>query len=160
MNSSYDAPVPPATFEFLVMSLRAQVELQLGLVHFGASIMRHSTHQDAQAVRGCVSRPKSVHTIQRGPDKPLQARIRGRTLQAIIARLLRANPLCVRCMERGRPQLAVEVDHIVALCNGGTETDDNRQGLCRDCHRQKSREDLGQKAMDGCGVDGVPSGWK
>lgn len=36
MNSSYDAPVPPATFEFLVMSLRAQVELQLGLVHFGA----------------------------------------------------------------------------------------------------------------------------
>lgn len=30
-----DAPVPPATFEFLVLSLRAQVEIQLGLVHFG-----------------------------------------------------------------------------------------------------------------------------
>ena len=36
MNSSHDVPAPPATFEFLVMSLRAQAELQLGLVHFGS----------------------------------------------------------------------------------------------------------------------------
>lgn len=35
MSSSLEMPVPPATFEFLVMSLRAQVEIQLGLVHFG-----------------------------------------------------------------------------------------------------------------------------
>jgi Domain of unknown function (DUF1844) len=30
-----DVPLPPASFEFLVMSLRAQAELQLGLMHFG-----------------------------------------------------------------------------------------------------------------------------
>ncbi len=35
MSSSQEMPVPPATFEFLVMSLRAQVEIQLGMVHFG-----------------------------------------------------------------------------------------------------------------------------
>ncbi len=29
-------PLPPATFEFLVMSFKMQAELQLGLVHFGA----------------------------------------------------------------------------------------------------------------------------
>ncbi len=30
-----DPPVPPATFEFLVLSLRAQAEIQMGLVHLG-----------------------------------------------------------------------------------------------------------------------------
>ncbi len=29
-------PVPPATLEFLMLSLRTQAELQLGLIHFGA----------------------------------------------------------------------------------------------------------------------------
>ncbi len=28
-------PLPPASFEFLVMSFRAQAEMQLGLMHFG-----------------------------------------------------------------------------------------------------------------------------
>ncbi len=28
-------PLPPATFTFLVLSLRAQAEMQLGLMHFG-----------------------------------------------------------------------------------------------------------------------------
>ena len=28
-------PLPPATFEYLVFSLRAQAELNLGLLHFG-----------------------------------------------------------------------------------------------------------------------------
>lgn len=30
-------PFPPASFEFLLLSLRAQAELQLGLVHFGST---------------------------------------------------------------------------------------------------------------------------
>jgi hypothetical protein len=28
-------PLPPATFEFLIFSLKTQAEMQLGLVHFG-----------------------------------------------------------------------------------------------------------------------------
>ena len=28
-------PIPPATLEFLLLSLRTQAELQLGLIHFG-----------------------------------------------------------------------------------------------------------------------------
>jgi hypothetical protein len=35
MSDFEEMPIPPATFEFLVMSLRAQAEIQLGLVHFG-----------------------------------------------------------------------------------------------------------------------------
>ena len=30
-----DYPLPPATFEFLVLSLRSQAEMHLGLLHFG-----------------------------------------------------------------------------------------------------------------------------
>ena len=30
-----DMPLPPPTFEFLIFSLRSQVEMQLGLMHFG-----------------------------------------------------------------------------------------------------------------------------
>lgn len=28
-------PIPPATFQFLVLSVRTQAEMQLGLLHFG-----------------------------------------------------------------------------------------------------------------------------
>ena len=31
----FDFPLPPASFDFLVMSLRAQAEMQLGLMHYG-----------------------------------------------------------------------------------------------------------------------------
>ena len=34
-DSEFQYPLPPATFEFLVMSFKMQAELQLGLVHFG-----------------------------------------------------------------------------------------------------------------------------
>ncbi len=33
--SDIDTPIPPATFEFLVMSLKMQAEMQMGLLHFG-----------------------------------------------------------------------------------------------------------------------------
>lgn len=33
--SDPEFPVPPATFEFLVLSLKAQTEMHLGLVYFG-----------------------------------------------------------------------------------------------------------------------------
>ncbi len=31
----HTAPLPPATFEFLIFSLKMQAEMQLGLIHFG-----------------------------------------------------------------------------------------------------------------------------
>jgi len=33
--SEIDTPIPPASFEFLVMSLKMQAEMQMGLLHFG-----------------------------------------------------------------------------------------------------------------------------
>ena len=34
-SEEHHIPLPPASFAFLTLSLRAQTELQLGLVHFG-----------------------------------------------------------------------------------------------------------------------------
>jgi len=70
-------------------------------------------------------------------------RIRGRALQAMRARLFKENPLCVMCAKAGRVTVATELDHIVALVNGGQNEDANLQGLCKACHDDKTRADLG-----------------
>ena len=63
----------------------------------------------------------------------------------IRAAVLRCNPLCVACEAKGLIARATEVDHIQPLHKGGTDEPDNLQGLCRDCHADKTRRDLGQK---------------
>lgn len=86
-------------------------------------------------------------------------RLRGRRLQRIRERRLRDNPLCVRCTKAGRVTLATQIDHIVALCNGGLDVDENRQELCSDCHRAKTAEDMGYKVRPRIGEDGWPVDW-
>lgn len=86
-------------------------------------------------------------------------RIRGRASQKIRARVLAANPLCVMCQAKGKVTIAVEVDHIVALTNGGDEDlhdDSNRQGLCIQCHIEKTNIDLGYTPKQTIGADGWP----
>ena len=78
----------------------------------------------------------------------------------IRALVLRQQPLCAHCMARGIMAEATEVDHIIALCNGGEDTIGNMQSLCVECHLIKTRADLGQRAS-GCDVNGIPlAGWK
>ena len=72
-------------------------------------------------------------------------RIRGRALQRLRAQVLSDNPLCVSCAKVGRATVASEVDHIVALVNDGTNDLGNMQGLCSNCHIDKTRLDLGQE---------------
>lgn len=86
-------------------------------------------------------------------------RIRGRARQRINARVLSANPLCVMCQSKGKVTVAVEVDHIIALTNGGVEDandDSNRQGLCVACHVIKTNADLGYTPKQTIGADGWP----
>lgn len=86
----------------------------------------------------------------------MQQRIRGRRLQAIRRSHLSAYPLCVHCDAQGRVALATQIDHIVALVNGGEDIDSNRQGLCKDCHDNKTRMDLGHRVVQPIGLDGWP----
>jgi 5-methylcytosine-specific restriction enzyme A len=55
--------------------------------------------------------------------------------------LKRDDYLCVHCWALGRVEVAVEVDHIVPLCMGGFDSDDNKQSLCRSCHQSKSADE-------------------
>lgn len=95
----------------------------------------------------------------RAGDRRGTERIRGRIGQRIRERVLAANPLCVHCEAKGITRPATQVDHIVALHNGGEEhpyDDSNRQGLCDDCHAAKTAVDLGLRVKVRVGVDGYP----
>jgi 5-methylcytosine-specific restriction protein A len=85
-------------------------------------------------------------------------RIRGRKLQEIRMRHFETYPLCVRCEAKGVVRIATQLDHKVALTNGGTDTHDNRQGLCAECHKAKTSEDMGYRSVQNIGMDGYPTG--
>jgi 5-methylcytosine-specific restriction protein A len=57
------------------------------------------------------------------------------------ASLFTRNPLCVECERQGRVAPATQRDHIIPLAEGGSDDDDNVQGLCRDCHDAKSKQE-------------------
>jgi 5-methylcytosine-specific restriction protein A len=82
-------------------------------------------------------------------------RIRGRKLQRIRHRRLSAEPLCVSCLEFGNIRAATQVDHIIPLFRGGSDTEENRQNLCDDCHHAKSLQERGC-IKSGCDETGVP----
>jgi 5-methylcytosine-specific restriction protein A len=67
-------------------------------------------------------------------------RIRGRRRMERNQTILVMHPMCRACNEA----LAVEVDHITPLHQGGTDTDDNLQGLCIPCHQAKTNRERGR----------------
>lgn len=69
-------------------------------------------------------------------------RITGSRLQKIRREHFERNPLCVHCTAQGRVALATELDHVVPLHKGGSDSEANRQGLCADCHAAKTAADL------------------
>jgi 5-methylcytosine-specific restriction protein A len=89
----------------------------------------------------------------------IQPRIRGTTLQNIRSEHFRRHPLCVMCMAKtpSRVTAAVELDHIKPLHQGGKDTPDNRQGLCAECHIEKSKAERGHEYRRKAEVD--PDGW-
>lgn len=83
-------------------------------------------------------------------------RVRGRAAVKNRARLLSENPLCRICEARGRVRAATEVDHVVPLSKGGADTDDNKQNLCSECHKEKTAQDMGYRTKRRTGTDGWP----
>lgn len=73
---------------------------------------------------------------------------------------MEADPLCKECTKAGRIRLWTQLDHIVALTNGGEDTDDNCQGLCDEHHEAKTAKDMGYTQRKAFGPDGYPlGGW-
>ena len=67
-------------------------------------------------------------------DKAFWKRLRVQILE-------RDNYLCVACMKLGKLTPATDVDHIVPLSKGGTNSPDNLQALCHECHKQKTAKE-------------------
>ena len=117
-----------------------------------------STRSDPAGFFVASKRPLLATLPRPLPDAgaPPVKRLRGRPLQTLRQRLFWANPLCVLCQRAGRLRLASELDHIVALVNGGGNDEENLQGLCAACHVDKTAADLGQKIKTVIGPDGWP----
>lgn len=73
-------------------------------------------------------------------------RLSGRRNQARRQRLFRREPLCRHCSVHGRVALATELDHVIPLYKGGSDTEDNTQPLCHACHYEKSQQDMNQRS--------------
>jgi 5-methylcytosine-specific restriction enzyme A len=90
-------------------------------------------------------------------------RITGRRNQARRRFFFATSPLCAGCLKK-TPQvvrIATELDHIKPLSQGGDEDDpDNWQGLCHDCHAEKSALEAGKTppSTRGFDADGNPTG--
>jgi 5-methylcytosine-specific restriction endonuclease McrA len=84
-------------------------------------------------------------------------RLRGRALQRQRERVwLRDQGVCARCGHVTTFPSGFEMDHIVALANGGTNDDANMQILHHECHEAKTNEDLGYTPKVATGLDGWP----
>jgi 5-methylcytosine-specific restriction protein A len=83
-------------------------------------------------------------------------RLRGRHWQKVRQHILVMEPLCRPCAGNGHATAAVEIDHIVPLHKGGNNEHANLQPICRECHDDKTREDLGHQAKPTYGADGWP----
>ena len=86
-------------------------------------------------------RPSAVGgVVLFSPVKPTE-RIKGRKGQAIRMAHLTGEPLCRMCRAAGKVSIAVIVDHIVPLAEGGAEAPHNRQSLCKVHDLEKTAAD-------------------
>ena len=88
--------------------------------------------------------------VHGGPAKPwahrpqqidATPRLRGRANQRRREALFAREPLCRACVAHGRVTVATIRDHIAPLAEGGSETIDNEQPLCDECHTAKTAEE-------------------
>lgn len=91
-------------------------------------------------------RPLTYEQLKRAKQpaaKPLYEAKRGTTAergygghwQRIRKRILQRDPVCTT---PGCDQPSTEVDHLTPLAQGGTNADNNLQGLCKPCHSRKT----------------------
>jgi 5-methylcytosine-specific restriction protein A len=75
--------------------------------------------------------------IGKTDDTPIPPRVKLRVK-------VRANDCCEACGARVR--YGAEIDHTIAIINGGRNSEDNLRLLCRTCHAGKTRSDVSEKA--------------
>ena len=74
-------------------------------------------------------------------DTPAPRRVRLRVFDA-------QGGLCADCGVKLGPFNPWDLDHIIALINGGENIEANLQALCKGCHRGKTAKDVATKSKD------------
>lgn len=92
--------------------------------------------------KGRDRRSKAEKNKSWGGDTSFYRTTAWRKLRRII---LNKNPLCVSCLESDYTRAADVVDHIIPLKKGGTNDEENLQGLCHECHNRKTYYENKQK---------------
>lgn len=112
-----------------------------------------------------MSRTRKIPTVgQRRPLAPNRMRgeaptlsglrMAGRPLQARRLRIWTSDPTCAHCGRLTVFPGGFELDHRIALVDGGADTDENCQVLCSGpdgCHAKKTAQDLGHRPPPGSG---------
>ena len=77
-------------------------------------------------------------------------RIRGNSLVAIKRKFEQANPrICATCIRQGLVGYGDELEHIVPLWQGGSESDSNREWICTNHHQIKTAAEAKQRVGGG-----------
>src|SRR5580704_7361897 len=64
--SDQEYPLPPATFEFLILSLKAQTEMHLGMYHFGGGDEKDRPEPDFRIARHTIDLMAMLQEKTRG----------------------------------------------------------------------------------------------
>ena len=93
----------------------------------------------------CDQHKRSKELSKNRPGDPFYTSRRWRALRE---RILRRDPLCVRCLAVGRTEPANEVHHIVPRKQAEALRYDelNLEALCKSCHSRETRRESGQNA--------------
>lgn len=93
-------------------------------------------------------------------------RIRGRAGQAQRARILARDPICRECIRQGKvtkSSISTIADHVINLADGGTNDDENFEGLCKMHSDEKTAREAAKaqgreppKVRPRIGLDGWP----
>jgi 5-methylcytosine-specific restriction endonuclease McrA len=91
------------------------------------------------------TRARQSHNWNKNADSP--KRVTGRALQARNKRIKVRDRFTCQNKQCGLLTTDVQIDHKIALTQGGEDTDDNLQCLCPQCHAIKSKIEAVHKRL-------------
>lgn len=109
------------------------------------AVVRVCAHPGCPELVKSPARYCEQHAPKRKPSKRSGPSPYDAEWRRVRKRFLAAHPYCCDLFGihayRGEVALAVDVDHIVPLREGGTNDEENLRGLCRSCHSRRTGRD-------------------
>jgi 5-methylcytosine-specific restriction enzyme A len=105
-------------------------------------------------------RPRKLQRLRthKVASKTAHLRLGARARQKRNARILQLYPFCALCEQKGFVSASTQVDHRLALIDGGDDSDANCWGICDECHKAKTTAEARRRARGPSGtvLPGLP----